>query len=199
MIKGKEYGKQPLCPVAVPPISDLLGRRVFNNQAITPGISAREFEHIREIALSRQFDTDSIPLLRRQPNCEQEVLSIVVAGHKQLGIKEILKVQTRFPDMLVNIGGNEVWLELEVYSLDFRNHGHIEQLRRISKGKFKGKRDAKRGVDKDDDRPVAVLCWVDNDKDHALKNSVRGLRIFELQSLIRDSDRGNSNGKIGLS
>lgn len=46
-------------------------------------------------------------------------------------------------------------------------------------------RTAKRRKAPNDDRPVAVLCWVDNDKDHELRNRVRGLRVFELQSLLR--------------
>ncbi|MFH1755722.1 MAG: hypothetical protein ABIA59_08470 [Candidatus Latescibacterota bacterium] len=185
MIKGKEYGKQPLCPVAVPPISDLLGRRVFTRQAITPGISAREFERIREKTLSLEFDTNTIPLLGRQPRCEQEVVSIIVAGYKELGIKKIIHVQTHFPDMLVNIGGKEVHLEIEVYSEGFWQHW--DDLRPIPG--VRDKRMARRRKDPDDDRPVAVLCWVDNDKKHAMTKSVKSLRVFELQSLLRTGEK----------
>ena len=70
----------------------------------------------------------------------------------------------------------------------FWDHIHKKQLRCISRGKFKGKREAK-VTDKNDDRPVAVLCWVDNDKDHDLKKSVRGLQVFELQSLLREGKK----------
>ena len=169
-------------------IADILGKSVFNNQAITPGITAKDFERIREKALSLQFDTDTIPLFGRQPRCEQEVVSIIVAGYKELGIKRIMHVQTHFPDMLVNIGGEEVHLEIEVYSQDFENHGHIEQLRRISQGKFRGKREAKLAKDKDDNRPVAVVCWVKNDKGE-LQRKVHKLKLFELQSLLRKGEK----------
>jgi hypothetical protein len=184
MIKGKEYGKQPLCPVEIPPISDLLGRRIFNNQAITPGISEKDFNCIRDKAFSLEFDTSTIPLLGRQPRCEQEVLSILVAGYKQFGIKKILKVQTRFPDVLVDIGGKEIWLELEVYSEGFKHHW--DDLQRTPG--IRNRRKA-RLRDSDDTRPVAVLCWRDNDKKYRLKKSIQGLKVFELQTLLRTGEK----------
>ncbi len=192
MIEGKTFGKQPGCPVTVPSINDMLWefrqKKVVGRTALIR-ISREEFDHIRDETFRLELDPRKIPLLEREPVCEQEVLSVVVAGHdKPLGIDKILEVQTRFPDMLVEIDGEQIWLELEVRSLDFSSHAHIEQLRRISKGKFKGKREAKR-VDKDDTRKVAILCWVDNDKNHELKKSVRGLHIFELQSLLRTGGR----------
>jgi hypothetical protein len=185
-INGQVHGQQPHWPVAVPPISDLLeGRKFFNNQAIVPGISENEFERIRKMTLLLEFDTNTIPLLGRQPRCEQEVVSILVAGHKDLGIKEIIHVQTHFPDMLVNIGGDEVHLEIEIYSQGF--WGHWDDLRRIPG--VRGKRMARRKKDPGDNRPVACLCWVDNDKHHELRKSVRGLRVFELQSLLRTGEK----------
>ena len=162
-LNGKAYGQQPRWPVAVPPISDLLGGKTFfNNQAIVPGISENEFERIRKEALLLEFDTNTIPLLGRHPRCEQEVVSMIVAGYKELGIKKIIHVQTHFPDMLVNIGGKEVHLEIEVYSEGFGQHW--DDLRPIPG--VRGRRLGRRRKDPDDDRPVAVLCWVDNDKNH---------------------------------
>jgi len=124
-----------------------------------------------------------VPLLERDIVNEQELVSAVVWGHKDLGIRKIIKVQTRFPDMLVNVKGKEVYLELEVYSLGFREH--INDLRYVSEGKFKGKR-RPRLKDEDDSRPVAVLCWVDDDTEHELRRRVPKLRVNELQSLLRN-------------
>jgi hypothetical protein len=73
-------------------------------------------------------------------------------------------------------------LELEVDSLGFWHHW--DDLRRIP-----GRRNARLAKleDEEDDRPVAVLCWVDGDKDRELKESVRDLRVFELQTLLREN------------
>ena len=136
MIEGEEYGRQPRYPVGVPPINELLGKTVVGRNTLIR-ISREEFEHIREETFRLELNPDKIPLLGREPLCEQEVLALVVAGRERLGINEILKVQTRFPDMLVNIDGREAYLELEVRSQDFQNHGHIKQLRYISEGKFR--------------------------------------------------------------
>lgn len=185
MIEGKLHGEQPRYkPVSVPSINKMLDRTLFGRGAIIPGISAKEFERIREEALNRQLAPKTIPLLGREPLNEQEVLSVVVAGRSALGIKKIIKVQTSFPDMLVSINGKEVYLELEVDSLGFWHHW--EELRRIAKRR--DERDAKL-EDEDDDRPVAVLCWVDGDKDRKLRKSVRHLRVYELQSLLREQQK----------
>lgn len=183
MIEGEEYGRQPRYPVGVPPINELLGKTVVGRNTLIR-ISREEFEHIREETFRLELNPDKIPLLGREPLCEQEVLALVVAGCERLGINEILKVQTRFPDMLVNIDGREAYLELEVRSQDFQNHGHIKQLRYISEGKFRGRR-AARLKDTADNRPVAVVCWLDNDRGCSLSQRVRGLHVFELQSLLR--------------
>jgi hypothetical protein len=173
MIEGQEFGKQPRKPVGVPPINDLLSpKRVWNNQAIVP-ITAEDFAKIRDYARSHQLDANKIPLLKREPRCEQELLAAVVFGHKELGIDEIIRVRTAFPDLLVKIKGyaQEVHLELEVYSDGFFNHGHHEQ---VEKGKFKK-----------DGKPVAVLCWIDNNKE--VKGYVH--QVYELQSLIREGKK----------
>lgn len=167
LIEGKPFGTQPRNPVGVPPISDLLGKPLWNNQAIVP-ITAQDFEYIRDYALSHQFDASKIPLLGREPECEQEVLASVVYGYRELGIEQIIRVRKAFPDLLVRIEGNPstVHLELEVYSEGFFLHGHDKQ---VEAGCFT------------DGLPVAVLCWIDNEK--KVKNYVH--RVYELQSLIR--------------
>ena len=173
MIEGQEFGAQPRkgIPVGVPPIADLLGRPIWNNQALVP-IAADDFERIRDYTRSRQLDTAKIPLLGREPECEQELLAIVACGHKALGIAEIVRVRKAFPDLLVKIAGRskEVHLELEIYSDGFFSHGHHEH---VENGRFK-----------EDGRPVAVLCWIDNNKH--VKDRVHN--VYELQSLIGNDE-----------
>ena len=170
MIEVHKVGEQPRRPVGVPPINDLLcPKRVWNNQAIIP-VTPNDFVRIRNYALSHQLDTDKIPLLKREPECEQELLAAVACGYKDLGITEIIRVRTAFPDMLAKIKGRSkaVHLELEVYSDGFFNHGHYKQ---VKNGRFK-----------DDGIPVAVLCWIDNNKN--MKDYVH--KVYELQTLIRE-------------
>lgn len=170
MIEGKPCGKQPRQPVGVEPIDELLKpRKHFKQETIVP-ITAEEFSRIRAYTVDHQFDTRRIPLFGREPECEQELLAAVVFGHKKLGIQEIIRVRKAFPDLLVKLEGHskEVHLELEVYSEGFFTHGHDEQVRNR---RFKG-----------DGKPVAVLCWIDNDP--RVKNRVH--RVYELRSLIRE-------------
>ncbi len=178
MIEGKKSGDQPRHPVTVPPINELLGYRVVGPRTIIR-ITREEFERIRKETFRRYLDPNTIPILRREPRNEQEVLSVVVGAYKKLGIEEILWVRTRFPDVLVKINGKQLYLELEVYSGGFR--AHFDQLERITKGKLKGKLAARF---KDDSKPVAVLCWTDDDKEY-LKKRVPYLKVYELQSLLR--------------
>lgn len=179
MIKGREYGRQPRWPVEVLSIRELLnGRNIWQQESITP-ITGDEFEKIGETVFERELDPRRIPLLRRQPDCEQEVLSIVVAARTQLGIKEIIRVRTRFPDLLVNIGGIKVWLELELYSQHFEDHGHVEQLVTIRR---------------DEGYPVAVLCWLDNAKNCKWRKKVT---VYELQSLLREGKKIKLRSKCG--
>lgn len=172
IIKGKPCGTPLRWHVGVRPVSELLGRKTFNQQAITE-IGEREFNHIRNEVLNLQFDTRKIPLLRRPPRCEQEVLSIVIAAYAQLGIKRIIRIRKAFPDLFVELEGRRepVHLELETYSQGFRLHGHQRQVRNR--------------CFKEDGRPVAVLCCVDNDK--GVGNDVH--RVYELQSLLRDKKK----------
>lgn len=172
MIEGRAHEEQPRQPVGVPPIDDLIGKRTFKQATLTP-ITAEQFEAIQKRTLALQFDTNRIPLLRREPENEQELLCTVVYGHKALGIERIIRVRKAFPDLLVKIAGNreEVHLELEVYSDGFFSHGHSEG---VANRKFKG-----------DGKPVAVLCWIDNAKE--VKRHVH--RVYELQSLIREGKK----------
>ena len=170
MIEGKPWREQeqPSQPVGVLPINDILSpKRVWNNQAIIP-ITVEDFGDIREHALSREFDTGRIPLIGREPECEQELLAVVVSGHEDLGIEKILRVRKAFPDMLVQIGGNEIHLELELYSSGFFSHGHDSQVEKCQYSK--------------DGKPVAVLCWIHNCP--AVESCVS--RVYELQTLIRE-------------
>ncbi|MGA2618415.1 MAG: hypothetical protein ABSF26_12450 [Thermoguttaceae bacterium] len=188
---GKCDGYQPRHPVTVLSINELLGRTIVGMQTIVR-ITRKEFTHIRNQTQRRELDPGKIPFLKREPLNEQEVLCAVVgdvvSGRKKLGIEKIVWARTRFPDMLVRINGEEVYLELEFDSLGFWDHINKKQLRRIRDGNFKGKWEAK-VKDKDDDRPVAVLCWVDNDREHELRKDVPCLRVFELQSLLRDGKK----------
>ena len=173
MIEGEPYGKQPRRAVGVLPINNLLSpKRVWNNQAIIP-ITVEDFDRIRAYTLSHQLDTEKIPFLGREPECEQELLAAVVYGHKKLGIEKIFRVRKAFPDLLVKIErhAEEVHLELEVYSDGFFAHGHNEHLR---SRRFK-----------EDGKPVAVLCWIEDNK--KVRDCVH--RVYELQSLIREGKK----------
>jgi len=188
LIKGKRCdGYQPRHPVTVPSIYQMLGRNIQPRVAVAP-ISADDFKIIRDETRTRELDPNRIPLLNREPLNEQQLLSVIIAGRETLGIESVIRVQTRFADMLVRIDGREVHLELEVDSVNFWDHIEKRQLRRVSTGKYKGKFAAQLRDD-DDDRPVAILCWVDGDRKGDLRRSVPQLRIFELQSLLRDRNR----------
>lgn len=167
-IEGKQHGKEIKWAVGFPPIDKFLKKRHFKNQSIIP-ISEKEFQQIYNYVINHLFNTDGIPILHRQPKNEQEVLSIVVGGHKALGIEKILQVQKAFPDLLVKIKNHPepVYLELEVYSQNFIQHKHNKGVR---DKKFK------------DAIPVAVLCWVDNDSE--VKKYVH--KVFEISELLRE-------------
>jgi len=170
MIEGIPHGEQPRHEVGIPPIGDLLQKRLWNNQAIIP-VTRDDFAVIRDYTLCHQLNPNRIPFLRREPKCEQELLAVVISGHKKLGIERIVRIRAAFPDLLVKLEGKreEVHLELELYSEGFFSHGHHHQVRNHQ---FK-----------EDHKPVAVLCWIDNDKS-GVKQKVH--RVYELQSLIRE-------------
>jgi hypothetical protein len=186
-IEGKPIGRQPEAPVGVPSISVLLKRQTFNQTTFVP-ISGGEFERIRAYVERHEFNAADIPLLGREPNCEQEVLAIVLSGHEDLGIEKIDRVRTGFPDLLVKLRGKKdpVHLELETYSSSFLDHGHQHA---ILKGGFAT--DSNSGSSRS---PVGVLCWIDDDKHRkhtrsrpAVRSYVQ--RVFELQSLLRNKKR----------
>jgi hypothetical protein len=175
LIEGKRFGEKLRHPVGVPPIHDLLGKGVWNNQAITP-ITKEDFVKIEKYVRDHQFNPGSIPLLGREPHNEQELLAVVASGHKKLGIEKFIRLQTAFPDLLVKLHGKreEVHLELEIYSQSYRLHGHHKQVRNCRCKK--------------DDKDVAILCWIDNDKrERLLKGYVHD--VYELQSLLREGKK----------
>lgn len=187
LIEGRPLRIRIDHPIAVPPIDAMLKRRAFNQTTFVP-ISAIEFYRIKQYVKDHRFDPATIPLYGREPQCEQEILSLVTFAHKQLGIERILRARTRFPDMLVKLKGKRqpVHLELEVYSKSFLIHGHHLQVGR--EGMFT---DMDEAVGR---KPVGVLCWIDDDK-HSPKTRTKSRvqdyvqRVFELQSLIRENKR----------
>jgi len=183
MIKGTETGWQAGMPVGVPSIEDMLGHPIFRQSTLT-AISRDEFLRIRAEVKRRRLDPKKIPLLRREPRNEQEVVAIVAAGHKQLGIEKFIRIRSGFPDMLVKLRGKSepVHLELEVYSSSFLSHGHPVQI----KAQDYYSEEVNGVVDK---KPVAVLCWIDNVRTKQMKKAGRVSRVFELQSLIREGRR----------
>ncbi|HTZ20122.1 MAG TPA: hypothetical protein VMC06_04500 [Opitutaceae bacterium] len=162
----------------------MLGRVAAKQATIVPLRNAGEFQLIRDEVKKRAFDSSNVPVLGREPDNEQEVVAIVSGAFRQLGIKKILRIRTAFPDMLVQIGRKEVHVELEYDSITFR--AHLSRLRKIRRqpGKFLAK-----AKDRADQRPIVVLCWIDGDKGHTLRDQVRNLRIFELQTLLREKEK----------
>jgi hypothetical protein len=171
LIEGKPFGEQPSTTVGVPPIDELLGRPTWKNQGIVP-ISGEDLDRIRRHVISHQFDPKKIPFFGREPRNEQELLAIVVHGHAQIGIAKIVRIGKAFPDLLVQFEGSseEVHLELELYSEGFFSHGHDEH---VLNGRYKR-----------DDKRVAVLCWIETNKQVR-----KQVPVFELQSLIRENKK----------
>ncbi|MBN2437342.1 MAG: hypothetical protein JXL20_01950 [Deltaproteobacteria bacterium] len=169
MIKGKHFEKQPKRPVSIPPLNDVLQRekKLFARTTFVK-ISAKEFQLLADTVFRRELDPKSIPLLQREPICEQELLGIVAFGYERLGIDKISSIQKYFPDMLVEIQGKELYLELEYFSSGFFKHKHHERVQ--------NRMYATSGI------PVAVLCWVDDEP--RVRDEVH--KVFELQSLLRD-------------
>jgi hypothetical protein len=180
MIVGKEWGKQPVQPVGVPPIDELLGTTHYKGQTLVPITEGEAaFEGIRNRTLARALNPNDIPLLGREPRNEQEVLAVVLASREKLGIEKVLRVRTRFPDLLVKLDGKKdpVHLELETYSKSFLQHGHGAQ---VCKRIF-------RTSDVAEKKPVGLLCWIHNDATPRLSACVHG--VFEVQQLLHDKQR----------
>ncbi len=182
IIRGRKFGKQPTFgPVSIPPIDTILKRYVQKQATIVRLRNAREFEAIHREVVKRAFNSTEVPVLAREPRNEQEVLAVVAGGFRQIGIKEILRIRTGFPDMLVRIGNREVHIELEYNSVSFK--AHLPDLHKVRGQRHKLLAKTKHRGDR---RPVAILCWLDGDKQRKLTEQVRNLRIFELQTLLRE-------------
>ena len=182
MIQGRKFETQPIFgPVSIPPIDTILGRNVQKRATIIRLRNAHEFEAIRREVKKRAFDSTDVPVLKREPRNEQEVLAVVTGGFTQIGIKKILRIRTGFPDMLVQIGNRQVHIELEYNSVSFK--AHLPDLRKVRGQRHKLLAKLK---DRSDRRPVAILCWLDGDKQRKLADQVRNLRVFELQTLLRE-------------
>lgn len=170
MIEGRRSGPKLPNPVGVRSIDDILGRDTYKQTTLLKLRDKKEFDKIVHEARTQSVDHD-IPVLKRAPVTEQELLCIVAHSHKKLGIDEIVKVRKSFPDILVRMGSREVYLELELNSKNFLLHRHHEQVSRKRK----------------DGVPVAVLCWLDNDSDQRVRKYVH--EVFELQSILRQNQR----------
>lgn len=179
LIKGESLHAPLADPVVIPPLSSFLEKKLFSRRTITR-ISKQQFEEIRAYTRDHRFSSERIPCLKREPRNEQEVLAIIASDPMRFGISKIVRIQTRFPDMQVKFKGKaeEVHLELELYSSSFLNHGHETQVRDY---RFKGN-----SKSKGDGKPVGVLCWIDDDKDGAVKRHVHG--IYELRDLLKHGD-----------
>jgi len=171
LIKSESFGQPLPDPVVIPPISSFLYKKMFHQRTVIR-ISKEVFNSIRKYTQTHRFDPKKIPCLGREPRSEQEVVAMIASGHQQLGIEKILRIQTRFPDMLVKIKGKAetVHLELELYSSSFDNHHHSDQVRAH---RFIGDR-----------KPVGVLCWIDDAREGLVTQKVH--RVYELQTLLRE-------------
>ena len=181
VIRGKPVGPKLSGSVVVPPLSQFLGKNLFNQRTIT-SISKQQFLAISSYVAQHRFNAASIPGLHRDPRNEQEVLTIIAADPARFGIEKIVKVQTHFPDMTVKLKGQAevVHLELELSCSSFTSHGHAGMLRH---GRFAGGKKAE-----DNNHPVGVLCWINDDRDDAVGRHVNH-RIFELRDLLKRKDR----------
>lgn len=173
-IKGRPIGRVLPHPVTVPSVNKLLGRPVFGQQTLTP-ILEKDFDAIREKVHEYHLPPDRIPLLNRDPRCEQEVVAILIAARNQLGIRKIDRVRTRFPDLRVGLAGSKglVHMEVETYSSSFLAHGHQNQVRR----------GALKTEDLSEKLPVAVACWNHDDESGEVAKCVH--RVYELRGLLQ--------------
>jgi len=85
MIKGTPVGRNLDGPVVIPPLSAFLSKKRFSQATITK-ISKAEFERIERYVRTHFLPRKDIPGLGREPRAEQEVVAIVVASLRKLGI-----------------------------------------------------------------------------------------------------------------
>jgi hypothetical protein len=178
-IKGKAIGRPLPYPVTVASINKLLRRKkLFSQQTLTP-IHKGEFDRLRQEIRRLQLAPERIPLLNRDPRCEQEVVAILIAARKELGIERIDRVRTRFPDLRVKLAGKGglVHLEVETYSSSFLLHGHQHQVR----GRIL------RTDDKSEKLQVAVVCWNHDDDGGGVAACVH--KVYELRELLQRKER----------
>jgi hypothetical protein len=175
MIRGKIVGRKLDDPVVIPPLERFLKKRMFHGRTIT-SIPKHVFETIKTYAQKHRLARHDIPGLGREPRNEQEVLAVVAASQKKIGIERVLEVRRAFPDMLVKLKGKAapIYLELELRSSSFIAHGHKKEVYR-------------RRFKEDDShpaKPVGVLCWHNDDERHEVQRCVH--RVYELRTLLRE-------------
>jgi hypothetical protein len=177
-IPGRAIEWQPNFPVTVPSINTLLGKVKWGSQTLTP-VTKEDFELIRRKVKELKLDPKRIPLLNRDPRNEQEVVGILLAAYKALGIEKIDRIRTGFPDLRVKLVGKQelVHLEVETYSSSFMAHHHHNH---VSGRMYKTK-------DKAEKLPVAVVCWFDDDKKGKVAACVH--KIYELRSLLQRKEK----------
>lgn len=167
VIEGRQCENLPRSPVSIPPIDKVLGRTTKKMGTLIQ-ISAEDYELFKTTVRDRELNPEVIPLLQREPECEQELLAVVARDYQRLGIEKIIRVRTRFPDMLVKLKGHveEVHLELE-----FNSKGFLAHESQIQHGRCL-----------EDNKPVAVLCWIDDEpRVHKLVH-----KVYELRTLLPD-------------
>jgi hypothetical protein len=167
LIKGSPVGEKLRHPVLVPTINHFFDSKGYDAVAIRP-ITKQEFDRICKYVFSHQLPPDEIPVLKREPESEQEVLAIFLQAYQTLGVKRIVRVQQGFPDIEVELAGRKtpVRIELELYSQSYIAHGHPR------------------------DKNIAVLCWLNDDprgKGKKVKGRVH--KVFELRELLRRKER----------
>jgi hypothetical protein len=167
LIKGAPVGKKLRHWVLVPSINHFFDSKGYDAVAIRP-IKKAEFDRICRYVFSHQLPPDEIPLFKREPESEQEVLAVFLQAYQSLGVKRIVRVQQGFPDIEVELAGRKkpVKIELELYCQSYIAHHHPRK------------------------KDVAVLCWLNDDprgKGKKVKGRVH--KVYELRELLRRKEK----------
>jgi len=183
MIEGKNAGPQPAMPVGIPPLTTLIGKEIFHGQALV-SIGRDAYERIRKHVLRNQLKPTDIPVLGREPRYEQEVVALIIAMQKQLGIEKLLRLRNAFPDLLVKLKGRRepVHFEVELYAKSFLAHGHPKQIKR--RGKFS----EENALGKKETRAVGLLCWINDDTAREIPSQGKINRIFSLRDRLKSKE-----------